>query len=251
MKHEWSLCRIISLILSVVPLATGYVAPNAAAPLPFPLLQQRRQQSMTSSSALNAKRRGRGSFKKKESSSASSPQASGGGDDTTVGSTAATTNINWCPIPPNQKLPEQEGAVAFLDTELPTMKDSATNPTGAVAVVKAYNGQVYCFQSSCPSCKIPLTKAKVIPQPQPSSATTTTVVDDDGNGKTSASSPHLVCDFCKATYNLKDGSKVQSTESAGLFGGVIKTVFASQGGSGPLKLYKLGERNRKLVIAVD
>jgi len=177
-------------------------------------------------------KRGRGSFKKEVGGSDTSGKKNknvGGG----MGSaTTSTTSINWCPMPDDQKLPEQPGKVGLLDTNLPTMKSAATNPTGAVGVV-TYEEQTYCFSSSCPSCQIPLTKAKVLPASE----------ESDGG-------PRLVCDFCKATYNLKDGSKLAAAESGGLFGGVVKSVFASQT-SGPLPLYKLGERNGKLVVAVD
>ena len=166
-------------------------------------------------------KRGRGSFQKEIGGGANSPQRGGGGD------------INWCPIPAGNKLPEQEGKVSFINTELPTLKNSATNPTGAVSVLK-YKGETFCFDSSCPSCKIPLTKAKVF----------------DPNEE-SGKAPRLLCDFCKATYNLKTGEKLQeSAEKAGLFGGVVKNIFAAQE-SAPLNVYKLGEKGGKLLIALD
>ncbi|KAL7573149.1 hypothetical protein ACA910_018813 [Epithemia clementina (nom. ined.)] len=155
-------------------------------------------------------------------------------------SSSLRTDINWCPMPPNQKLPDEPDKVGLLDTELPTLKDKTINPTGAVAVVKAsFNGQTYCFASSCPSCKIPLTKAKIMAPPA--------VPPVPGEDVTA---PRLVCDFCKATYSLKQGQKVQSMESGGLLGGFVKSIFSAKD-AGPLPMYKLGERKGKLVIAVD
>lgn len=164
-------------------------------------------------------KRGRGSFQK-ESGMGVSPSSGGGG------------NINWCTMPAGNRLPKEEGIVTLMDTQLPTMKKGATNPTGAVAVVK-YNDQTYCFGSSCPSCKIPLVKAKVYPP----------AADDD-------KAPRLTCDFCKSTYSLSTGGKVEEAESAGFFGGIVKSVMSAQA-SGSLPIYKLGEKNGKLLIAVD
>ena len=212
MKHLSSLC--VALMMLLEPSRAFLQGSNGLVPQRY-------------SSELSAKQRGRGKLKRS--------RVEKSGDEVSL-----RTDINWCPMPPNQKLPSETGRVGLLDTELPTMKDSATNPTGAVAVVKAYNGQTYCFGSSCPSCKIPLTKAKVVEPPAPS----------DENADEDTSSPRIVCDFCKATYTLKDGSKVKSTESGGLFGGVVKSIFSSKDG-GSLPMYKLGERNGKLVIAVD
>lgn len=117
------------------------------------------------------------------------------------------------------------------------MKNSATNPTGAVSVVKSDNDQTYCFSSSCPSCQIPLTKAEIA---EPTEAT--------------APHPRLVCGFCKATYSLKDGARLEGEdavkEGGGVFGGIVKSVFSAKE-SGPLKMYKLGQKGKDLVIAVD
>lgn len=143
------------------------------------------------------------------------------------------SSLNWCPIPAGQTLPTTEGKVGFLDTNLPTMKNGNTNPTGAVAAVR-YDDNIYCFASACPSCQVPLSKAKILP----------------ANEETKQRAPRLTCDFCKATYSLGDGSKLQTTESGGILGGVVKSIFASQS-SGPLKLYKLGEQKGKLLIVVD
>ena len=184
--------------------------------------------SRTRSSALDMAKRGRGSFQDESGTSGFSGKKTSG----------VRNDINWCPVnPPGQKLPAEVNQIGLLDTNLPTMKKTATNPTGAVAVVKSDNDQTYCFASSCPSCQIPLTKAKVI------EATEMT-----------APHPRLVCDFCKATYSLKDGERLSGEDAAkeggGVFGGLVKSVFSAKG-SDPLKMYKLGQKGKDLVIAVD
>jgi len=160
-------------------------------------------------------RRGRGSLGKEV----------GGGN----GMGSSTSSVNWIPIQVSAKsLPSEDNKVAVIDTNLPTMKNAQTNPTGAVSVVK-YNGQTYCFAVNCPSCKIPMTKAQCI------------------KGE---SGPSIVCDFCKATYDLKSGAKQKSTAPKGILGGIANSIFSSQS-SGPLPIYKLGEKNGKLLIALD
>jgi nitrite reductase/ring-hydroxylating ferredoxin subunit len=137
--------------------------------------------------------------------------------------------VNWIAIAADAKdLPSTENRVGLVDTNLPALKNAQTNPTGAVSVIK-YKGQMYCFAVNCPSCKIPLTKAQAVTQ--------------DGRSC-------LVCDFCKATYDLKTGSKVESKQKTGLLGGIAKSVFSAQD-SGPLTTFKLGEKNGKLLIALD
>ena len=158
-------------------------------------------------------RRGRGSFQKE----------SGGNG---MGGSKKSGGLNWCPIPQGQSLPTQNGQIGLLDTELPTMKNGATNPTGAVAVGKI-GDELHCFASSCPSCQIPLTKAQLVDGP-----------------------PRIACGFCKSTYQLKDGRKVESLESGGLFGGIVKSVFSAKE-TGNLPIYKLGEKNGKMLIVVD
>ena len=176
-------------------------------------------------------KRGRGSFKQEAGTGGLSGKKSSGT------SSGVRRDINWCPMPSGQKVPTQVNKVGLLDTNLPTLKNSATNPTGAVSVVKADNDQIYCFSSSCPSCQIPLTKAKIV----------------EGTATTEPH-PRLVCDFCKATYSLKDGAKLEGEdavkEGGGLFGGLVKNVFSAKD-SGPLKMYKLGQKGKDLVISVD
>lgn len=116
-------------------------------------------------------KRGRGSFKK---------EIDGSGPMSTGGSAAAGMGAsrNWINTNQNiEVLPKEEGKVSLLETGAFLLKDAATNPNGAVGVVK-YAGETHCFDSACPQCKIPLTKAKVLP---PSEET--------------GSAPRLSCDF--------------------------------------------------------
>lgn len=184
-------------------------------------------------------RRGRGSLGKEFGGGASAEgmgsNASGmsGGNSGGAGNSGAS-GVNWIPIQVSAKsLPAEENKVGLIDTNLPTMKNGQTNPTGAVSVIK-YNEQTYCFAVNCPSCKIPLTKAQCVPGTPESS-----------------NQPRIVCDLCKATYNVKTGLKLQSAVSnAGLVGGIAKAVFSAKE-SGPLPVYKLGEKGGKLLIALD
>merc|ERR1712232_1195483 len=118
-----------------------------------------------------------------------------------------------------------------IDTMATELIDGATNPTGAVAVAN-YGDKTYCFSASCPSCKIPLVKAKVYPP----------------NDETNNADPRLSCDFCKATFNVKTGDRLaESAESSGIFGNVVKGLFSAQD-SVPLQTYDLGEKDGKVLI---
>ena len=122
-----------------------------------------------------------------------------------------------------------------------TVTNPATNPTGAVAVVR-HGGKTYCFDSACPSCKIPLTKAKVTEQPSSSS---------------DSQKPKVVlsCDFCTASYDLASGARVEKPSkesSGGLFSGIVSNIMSADPRSaGPLRLYKLSQQGGKLKIAID
>lgn len=153
--------------------------------------------------------------------------------------TGAASSVNWLPIAVSAKtLPTEENQVGLIDTNLFTLKNGQTNPTGAVSVIK-YQGQTYCFSVNCPSCQIPLTKATCLP-PAPKDES-----NNNNNGH-----PRLVCDFCKATYNVKTGDKLPSAvANAGFLGGIAKSLFSSKE-SGPLPVYKLGEKGGKLLIAL-
>lgn len=107
--------------------------------------------------------------------------------------------------------------------------NGATNPTGAVSVVN-YEEKTYCFASSCSCCQIPLSKAKVLP---PSEETGT--------------APRLSCDFCKATYNVRTGERVENAEKPGLLGGVVTGLF-SKSDKKPLPIYDLGEKSGQVLI---
>jgi nitrite reductase/ring-hydroxylating ferredoxin subunit len=153
------------------------------------------------------------------------------------GGKASCSSVNWIPLSvAASALPEIEDKVQLIDTNLFTLKNSQTNPTGAVSVLK-HREKTYCFSVNCPSCKIPLTKATVLPA----------VVSNNNNRKTG---PRLVCDFCKAEFDLSTGETLESTMQTGFLGGIAKKIFASQD-HGPLKLYKLGEKGGKLLISLD
>jgi len=185
----------------------------------------------TQRSVLTMKR-GRGSLGKEVGGG--SAAASGMGSKGSSASSSMGSQINWIPIQVSSKaLPKEDNTVGLVDTNLPTMKNGQTNPTGAVSVLK-YKDQTYCFAVNCPSCKIPLTKAQAV-----------------AGNEESGNQPRLVCDFCKSTYNLKNGAKLTSAvPKPGLLGGIAKSLFSAQD-SGPLPVYKLGEKNGKLVIALD
>lgn len=110
------------------------------------------------------------------------------------------------------------------------LMNGATNPTGAVSIVN-YEGKTYCFSSSCSNCKIPLSKAKVFPP----------------NEETGGVEPRLSCDFCKATYNIRTGERVEKAEQPGLLGGVVSGLFAAQDEVN-LPTYDLGEKSGQVLI---
>ena len=136
----------------------------------------------------------------------------------------------WYTIPATTKdLPKDSNTIAVIDTELQSLKNGQTNPTGAVCV-GTHNSQTYSFQVNCPSCQIPLTKAKIV----------------DAND-----SDILVCDFCKSSFDLKDNGKQleESVESnPGLFGSLAKNLFSANKEKTDLKMYNLGDKNGKLVL---
>ena len=172
-------------------------------------------------------KRGRGSFKKEI-------QSPGGGGGMAGGSSnSALPSRNWVKTNQNVKqLPTEEGKVTLIETGAFLLVDKATNPNGAVGVMK-YGSQTHCFSSSCPQCKIPMTKAKALPP-------------NEETGK----APRISCDFCKATFNLKTGEQVTSQESAGFLGGIAKAVLSAQD-STPLPVYTLGEKNGKILFSME
>jgi nitrite reductase/ring-hydroxylating ferredoxin subunit len=162
---------------------------------------------------------------------------------------AARKNPNWRDLPPSASDPatallSQMDKVSLLETRLPELTNPATNPAGAVAVVR-HGAKTYCFDSSCPSCKIPLTKAKVTDRQPPSPQT----------GATKASTVILSCTFCSASYDLATGARVESPPQkwgGGIFSGVVSNIMAADPRSaGPLRLFKLSQQGGKLMISID
>ena len=125
-----------------------------------------------------------------------------------------------------QSLPQEKNEVKVIDTNVPSLINKQTNPTGAVSIVN-YNDKTYCFSSSCASCKIPLTKAKVLGANEET--------DDDAR---------IQCDFCGATYNLRTGEPVQKE------GGKLLGFLFSKTESVELPVYGLGEQGGKVFINV-
>lgn len=178
-------------------------------------------------------KRGRGSFEKEfgEEKPAGLKSSPGSGMSDSVGYSSS----RWVPVQgvnSIKELPTEEGKVMLMDTMAPALKNGATNPTGAVAVTK-YGQATYCTAVACPSCKIPLNKAKIL---EPS--------DETGRD------PRIVCDFCAATFNLRTGERITSEGGNGIFGGIRKALFSAQS-SDNLKVYALGEKDGKVLINLD
>lgn len=170
-------------------------------------------------------KRGRGSLGREVSGDGNNPPKNKGmGSKDSGFSSSNNTPSRWCTVPKGQTLPTEENKVTLLNTNLPTLIDKGINPTGAVSVLK-YNNDMYCFSVNCPCCKIPLTKA--------------IAKDKDV----------LECNFCKSTYSLTTGKRLEN-ENKGLLGGVVQSVLSSSAeNKGPLLLYQLGEdANGKLLI---
>eukprot|EP00978_Attheya_sp_CCMP212_P002930 scaffold6049_cov41-Attheya_sp.AAC.3 len=88
-----------------------------------------------------------------------------GGESTTPMSSSKKAS-HWVPVvglPSMADLPNSESGseIKLVDTMADVLMNGATNPTGAVAVTN-YMGKTYCFASACSTCKIPLTKARVM-----------------------------------------------------------------------------------------
>ncbi|CAB9500253.1 expressed unknown protein [Seminavis robusta] len=146
-------------------------------------------------------------------------------------------SANWVaiPAPAFDFSKAKDGKVELFDTNLVTLKDSLTNPTGAVSVLK-HKGEVFCFDAACPSCKIPLAKATVLPV------------------TSSRPTPTLTCSFCKSSYDLRSGQKTEvSADEAGggLFAGLAQNLFKASGNTDPLKIHQLGEKDGKMLITLD
>lgn len=152
------------------------------------------------------------------------PKSIGGSDSSSV----SKPKNNWVEtsIPSIKSLPSDKNVVKLVDTQVPSLINKQTNPTGAVSIVN-YNDKTYCFSSGCASCQIPLTKAKVL----------------DPNEETN-NEARLQCDFCGATYNLRTGSPVTKE------GGKLLGFLFNKSESKELPVYGLGERGGKVFINV-
>ena len=174
-------------------------------------------------------KRGRGSFKKEIGGASGSGMGSSG-------SSPAAGGTNWIIVPKKspKDLPKEEGKVALLETQALPLVDRNTNPMGAVSVLK-YGPETFCFSVQCPSCKIPLTKAKAL----------------SPNEETGGKAPRISCDFCKSTYSLKTGEKLSAQEGGGILGSLVKNVMAANNDSdAPLPVYKLGEKDNRILFAM-
>jgi nitrite reductase/ring-hydroxylating ferredoxin subunit len=146
---------------------------------------------------------------------------------------------NWVPVAglpsmadlPNSESPSGSAAeIKLVDTMADVLMNGATNPTGAVAVTN-YRGKTYCFASACSTCKIPLTKARVM----------------EPNDETNNADPRLICDLCSTTFNLRTGVVLENAEKKGFLGGIVSGLLSSAGQT-PLPTYDLGEQNGKVLI---
>ena len=109
-----------------------------------------------------------------------------------------------------------------------SITDKNINPTGAVSIVNYQDESAtttYCFSVSCASCKIPLTKGKVLPPKESGDA-------------------RLQCDLCGATYNLRSGEQVEKE------GGKMLGFLFNQNKEEKLPVYALGEKGGKVFISM-
>mmetsp|Transcript_28850 Transcript_28850/g.44852 ORF Transcript_28850/g.44852 Transcript_28850/m.44852 type:complete len:207 (-) Transcript_28850:56-676(-) len=175
-------------------------------------------------------RKGRKSLKKTIQGSSSAGVGSMAADS----SAPSASKTNWVPvrgISSMNDLPEGENEVKLVETMASQLIDPRTNPNGAVSVVN-YEGATYCFAASCSCCKIPMTKAVVLPP-----------TEETGNA------PRVSCDFCKTTYNLRTGDIVADAEKAGLMGGIVKGLFSASDKAN-LPVYALGDKGGQVVISL-
>eukprot|EP00956_Cyclotella_meneghiniana_P013489 scaffold19546_cov65-Cyclotella_meneghiniana.AAC.6 len=130
-------------------------------------------------------------------------------------SSAPSKKSNWIAtsIPSLGDLPKETNVVKVIDTNVASITDKNINPTGAVSIVNYQDESAtttYCFSVSCASCKIPLTKGKVLPPKESGDA-------------------RLQCDLCGATYNLRSGEQNKEEK---------------------LPVYALGEKGGKVFISM-
>lgn len=178
-----------------------------------------------SPSSLSMARRGKGLSVSGGGNKLSKPKSIEGSEPSQAKS---APRANWVQtsIPSIKSLPKERGVVKFVDTNVPSLVNKQTNPTGAVSVVNQA-GKTYCFSSSCPSCKIPLGKSKVL----------------DPNDET-GDDARLECDFCGSTYNLRTGMPTAKE------GGKMMAFLFSKSEDVPLPVYGLGEQGGKVFINV-
>ena len=179
-------------------------------------------------------KRGRGSFNKEIGGGAAGRMSSSSSSSSGTGLSNNSNGINWIQTKSKvEDLPQEEGKVGLIETGAFLLVDKATNPNGAVSVVK-YGPETYCFSVNCPKCKIPMIKAKTLPP----------------NEETQNKAPRISCDFCKSTFNLKTGAPVQAQEAAGILGSLAKAVMSAQD-TAPLPVYTLGEKNGKVLFTME
>jgi len=177
-------------------------------------------------SALHMAKGGRGGLSDGGSGSnkLSKPKSIGGTDGASKSDSKSTNTWVQTSIPSIKSLPSEKKVVKLVDTQVPSLINKQTNPTGAVSIVN-YNDKTYCFSSSCASCQIPLTKAKVL----------------EANDETNKEA-RLQCDFCGATYNLRTGSPVTKED------GKLLGFLFSKSEDKKLPVYGLGEQGGKVFI---
>lgn len=185
-----------------------------------PALQQQ------SSSALYMAKGRRGGLTGDGNNKLSKPKSIGGSDSASDSESKPKSNWVQTSIASIKSLPSEKNVVKLVDTNVPSLINKQTNPTGAVSIVN-YNDKTYCFSSGCASCQIPLTKAKVL----------------EPNEETN-NEARLQCDFCGATYNLRTGSPVTKE------GGKLLGFLFSKSESKELPVYGLGEQGGKVFINV-
>lgn len=190
--------------------------------------------SIGSTALMMAKGR-KGSLRKNLDGSGNAGSSKGGGKPLGGAQVTSGKNTNWLPvkgISSADDLPtEEEGnTIKLVDTYADVLMDGATNPNGAVCVL-AYGGKTYCCAVNCSTCKIPLNKATLY----------------EPNDATDNIDPRICCDFCKTTFNLRTGVRIENAVASGLVGGIVKGLFSASS-KAPLKTYELGEKNGQIVI---
>ncbi len=184
------------------------------------------QPTTTSSALYMAKGRRGGLSTGGGNNKLNKPKSIGGSDEGSAAATKPKSNWVQTSIPSIKSLPSEKNAVKLVDTQVPSLINKQTNPTGAVSVVN-YDDKTYCFSSSCASCQIPLTKAAVL----------------DPNDETN-NEARLQCDFCGATYNLRTGSPVKKE------GGKLLGFLFNKSEDKELPVYGLGEQGGKVFINI-